>query len=63
MAELAGFWLLTLFQLPLTVYLLANIDTIILPLERAVRFWVGEDVGCDVKGKIVLFQTLYLTEE
>ena len=34
--ELAGFWLLTLLQTPLTVYLLANINTIILPLERAI---------------------------
>lgn len=36
-AELAGFWLLTLLQIPLTAYLLANIDTIILPLERAIN--------------------------
>ncbi len=35
--ELAGFWLLTLLQTPLTIYLLANIDTVLLPLERAVN--------------------------
>lgn len=35
--ELAGFWLLSLLQAPFTLYLLANIDTIILPLERAVN--------------------------
>ena len=35
--DLAGFWLLSLLQAPLTLYLLANIDTIILPLERAVN--------------------------
>ncbi len=35
--ELAGFWLLTLLQTPLTIYLLANIDTVVLPLERAVN--------------------------
>ena len=29
--------MLTLLQLPLTMYLLANINTIILPLERAVN--------------------------
>ena len=33
--ELAGFWLLTLLQFPLIVYLLANVNTIVLPLERA----------------------------
>ncbi len=33
--ELAGFWLLTLLQTPLTVYLMANVNTIVLPLERA----------------------------
>jgi len=33
--ELAGFWILTLLQAPLTVYLLANVNTIVLPLERA----------------------------
>ena len=37
MPQLAGFWLLTLLQTPLTIYLLANIDTLILPLERAVN--------------------------
>lgn len=36
-AELAGFWLLTLVQLPLSVYLIVNVDTIILPLERAIN--------------------------
>ena len=36
-AELVGFWLLTLVQLPLSVYLIVNVDTIILPLERAVN--------------------------
>lgn len=40
-AELAGFWLLTLFQTPLTIYLIANLDTIILPLERAVNIIMG----------------------
>lgn len=35
--ELAGFWLLTLLQTPLTVYLLGNINTIVLPLETAVN--------------------------
>lgn len=35
--DLAGFWLLTMLQTPLTVYLIANVDTIILPLERAVN--------------------------
>ncbi len=35
--ELAGFWLLTLLQTPLTIYLLANIDTVVLPIERAVN--------------------------
>ena len=34
---MAGFWLLTLLQAPLTVYLIANVDTVILPLERAVN--------------------------
>lgn len=37
MAALAGFWLLTLLQIPLTVYLLGNVDTLILPLERAIN--------------------------
>ena len=37
MPDLAGFWLLTMLQAPLTVYLIANIDTVILPLERAVN--------------------------
>ena len=36
-SQLAGFWMLTLLQLPLTIYLLVNINTIILPLERAVN--------------------------
>ena len=36
-SQLAGFWMLTLLQLPLTIYLLANVNTIILPLERAVN--------------------------
>ena len=36
-AELAGFWLLTLLQIPFSVYLMANVDTIILPLERAIN--------------------------
>lgn len=40
-AELAGFWLLTLFQVPLTAYLLANVDTILLPLERGVNIVMG----------------------
>lgn len=31
--ELAGFWLMTLFQLFLTVYLLVNVNSIILPIE------------------------------
>lgn len=34
--ELAGFWILSLFQLPLVVYLMANINTVILPLEWAI---------------------------
>lgn len=29
--------MLTLLQLPLTIYMLANVSTIILPLERAVN--------------------------
>ena len=29
--------MLTLLQLPLTIYMLTNVDTIILPLERAVN--------------------------
>lgn len=29
--------MLTLLQLPLTIYMLANVNTIILPLERAVN--------------------------
>ena len=29
--------MLTLLQLPLTIYMLANVDTIILPLETAVN--------------------------
>lgn len=33
--------MLTLFQTPLTIYLLANVDTIILPLERAVNIVMG----------------------
>lgn len=36
-AELAGFWLLSLFQLLLVVYLMANVNTIILPLEWAIN--------------------------
>ena len=36
-AELAGFWLLTLLQIPLTIYLLGNVDSIVLPLERAIN--------------------------
>jgi len=36
-SQLAGFWMLTLLQLPLTIYMLANVDTIILPMERAVN--------------------------
>ncbi|KAK2147176.1 hypothetical protein LSH36_565g01026 [Paralvinella palmiformis] len=36
--ELAGFWLLTLLlQTPLSLFLLLNEDTVILPLERAVH--------------------------
>ena len=35
--DLAGFWLLTMLQAPLTLYLIANVDTIVLPLERAVN--------------------------
>ncbi|XP_064392157.1 transmembrane protein 17B-like [Halichondria panicea] len=35
--ELTGFWLLTLLQTPLTLYLLVNMDAVILPLERAVN--------------------------
>lgn len=31
--ELAGFWLITLFQLILTTYLLVNVNSIILPIE------------------------------
>ena len=31
--ELAGFWLMTLFQLILTTYLLVNVNSIILPIE------------------------------
>jgi transmembrane protein 17 len=36
-AELSGFWLLSLLQLPLVLYLMANINTIVLPLEWAVN--------------------------
>lgn len=36
-SQLAGFWMLTLLQLPLTIYMLANVNTIILPMERAVN--------------------------
>lgn len=36
-AELAGFWLLSLFQLPLVIYLMANVNTIIVPLEWAIN--------------------------
>ena len=34
-AELAGFWLLSLLQTPLTLYTLSNTDTLPLPLEFA----------------------------
>lgn len=37
MSQLAGFWMLTLLQLSLTIYMLANVSTVILPLERAVN--------------------------
>ena len=40
-AELAGFWLLTLLQVPFCVYLMANVDTVILPLERAINIVLG----------------------
>ena len=36
-SQLAGFWMLTILQLPLTIYMLANVSTIILPLERAIN--------------------------
>ena len=32
---------MTLFQVPLTAYLLANVDTIVLPLERGVNIVMG----------------------
>ena len=37
MPELAGFVLLTLLQFCLTLYLVANTNTLVLPLERAVN--------------------------
>ncbi len=36
-SELASFWLLSLLQLPLVIYLMANTNTIILPLEWAIN--------------------------
>ena len=47
--ELAGFWLLTLLlQTPLTLFLLLNGDTIILPLERAVHIIMSIFVLCEI---------------
>jgi transmembrane protein 17 len=47
--ELAGFWLLTLLlQTPLTLFLLLNGDTIILPLERAVHIIMAIFVICEI---------------
>ncbi|XP_019856968.1 PREDICTED: transmembrane protein 17-like isoform X2 [Amphimedon queenslandica] len=36
-AELAGFWLLTVLQLLLVLYLVVNVNTVLLPLEFAVN--------------------------
>eukprot|EP00731_Ephydatia_muelleri_P023399 Em0015g982a len=35
--ELAGFWLLTLLQTPLVLFVMANTNTIILPLDAAIN--------------------------
>lgn len=35
--ELAGFWLLTLLQTPLVVFVMANTNTTILPLDTAIN--------------------------
>ena len=57
-SELASFWLLTLLQLPLVIYLMANTNTVILPLEWAVNIPMTLFLVCEVICGVVALHLL-----